>query len=131
MSIKLKNMDKTLKDSFESVDVLNLSIPKTYTLPFGATVQYMDLVSARDEGRMGDSEFYFRLFCLFTWRLPKGQRVSYDWLADQDLDPAEVEEIVRATNELLTHYAEGQQQGEAEEGEKGKAKTKGGKKLKN
>ena len=123
MGIKLKNMDKVPDASFETVDVLGLSIPKTSKLPFGATVQYIDLVSKRDAGLVGSSEFYFRLFCLFTWRLPRDQRVTYEWLSDQRLEKEEIEDIVRATNQLLIHYADGNEEEGGEE-EEGKPKRK-------
>jgi hypothetical protein len=40
---------------------------------------------------------------VFTARLPKAERVRYDWLARQNLDADEVAELMTGTLALLTH----------------------------
>ena len=134
MPIVLKNRGGLPKGDAETVDVLGLSIPITTDLPFGGQVELMDLQAAFEAEKVGQVEFLMRTFCLFTWRLPKRERVTYEWLSRQQLDADEVTEITAATLQLLNGLKgnEDEDEGEGEgndpkpaKGKKGKGKKSG------
>lgn len=100
MSLKLKNAN-VLPLSHETITILGLEVPLTDRLPFGAQVEILDLNAKLDEGEIGRLEWLMRVFCVFTMRLPKPKRVKYDWLAQQDLEPDEIEALTTGTMQLL------------------------------
>lgn len=103
MPIRLKHRDLIPKTDYETVSVLGLEIPLTNELPFGAQVELLDLQSQHESGAFGQFEYLMRIFCVFTARLPKGERVRYEWLARQSLEADEVTELMNGTLALLTH----------------------------
>lgn len=121
MPIKLKNRSKLPDIDFETVTALGLEIPKTQRFPFGGQVALVDLQNRFAAAEVGEFEFLMRLFCLFTWRLPKGEHVRYEWLAAQDLEADEISEIIAAANELLKHL---NTPAEGEEGQKKAVRNK-------
>jgi hypothetical protein len=116
LPIRIKNKSKLPETEYDTVTVLGLEIPKTKDLPFGGQVQLVDLQNAFEAGEIREFEFLMRLFCLFTWRLPKTEHVRYEWLAGQKLEPEEVTEITTATTELLNHLNQPDPEAEAEDG---------------
>lgn len=122
MPIVLKNRSGLPKGDVDTVDVLGLSIPLTGDLPFGGQVELMDLQAAFDAERVGQAEFLMRVFCLFTWRLPKHEHVRYEWLARQNLEVDEISEITTATLQLLNAMND---RGEGGEGGNDPKPTKG------
>lgn len=115
MPIQLKNMNRAPQTDYDTVSVLGLDIPKTRDLPFGGQVELIDLQGKYERAEMGQFEYLMRLFCLFTWRLPKTEHVRYEWLAQQSLEPTEMAGLMSATAELLNAF------NEAKEGAEGKA----------
>ena len=103
MPIKLKNKDVIPNRDYETVNVLGLEIPLTSDLPFGAQVELLDLQGQHEAGQFGQFEYLLRIFCVFTSRLPKAERVRYDWLARQNLEADEVTELMNGTLALLSH----------------------------
>lgn len=127
MPIKLKNANVLPRTDVETVAILGLNIPLAGDLPFGAQVEWFDLVQAREEGKVGVAEFMMRALCLFTRRLPKREWVSYDWLAQQRLETDEMTElfegIARLMEGLKPETVEGDEAGEGNAPRRGKAKT--------
>ena len=103
MPIRLKNQHVIPARDYETVSVLGLDIPLTNELPFGAQVELLDLQTQHEAGAFGQFEYLLRIFCVFTARLPKGERVRYDWLARQSLEADEVTELMNGTLALLSH----------------------------
>lgn len=101
MPIKLKNLNVLPTTDFDTIKVLGLDLPLRDRLAFGAQVEVLDLQNRYQAGDMGEYEYLMRLFCVFTHALPKGERVRYDWLANQDLTAEEVAELTAGTLALL------------------------------
>jgi hypothetical protein len=101
MPIQLKNRDRLPTSDYQTVSVLGLDIPVTTDLPFGAQVELLDLQARHTDGEFGQVEYLLRIFCVFTRRLPKGEQVRYEWLAQQNLEADEVADLMRGTLELL------------------------------
>ena len=59
---------------------LDLSIPKSSSLPFGLMTELFVLQNKRLNEEIGQSEYFLKLFCLFTQRLPTNEHVSYSAL---------------------------------------------------
>ena len=121
MPIQLKNRAALPQQDYQTVTVLGLEIPLTGDLPFGAQIELLDLQSRHEAGEFGQFEYLLRLFCVFTARLPKAERVRYEWLANQHLEATEVAELMQGTLALLTHQHSASK-GEAEEGNAPKPK---------
>lgn len=103
MPIKLKNRDVIPSRDYETLTILGLDIPLTGKLPYGGQVELIDLQSRHEAGEFGQFEYLMRLFCVFTLRLPKAEHVRWEWLARQDLEASEVQELTEGTLALLTH----------------------------
>ena len=103
MPIKLKHQNVIPKSDYETVSVLGLDVPLTKELPFGAQVELLDLQTRHDQHEFGQLEYLLRIFCVFTARLPKNERVRYEWLASQKLEPEEVTDLMNGTLALLNH----------------------------
>lgn len=103
MPIKLKNRDVIPNRDFETITILGLDIPLTGKLPYGGQVELIDLQARHEAGEFGQFEYLMRLFCVFTLRLPKAEHVRWEWLARQDLEATEVQELTEGTLALLTH----------------------------
>lgn len=106
MPIRLKNRDVIPSSDYDEVEVLNLKIPLTRDLPFGAQVELLDLQQRHEAGEFGQFEFLMRIFCVFTRRLAKNEHVRYDWLARQSLEAEEVAELTNGTMALLNALQE-------------------------
>lgn len=100
MPIKLANT-QVLRTHVETVHVLGLDIPKTDKLPLGAQAELNDTIARNARGEIGETEFILRVFCLFTWRLGRTERVSYQWLGEQILTAEEITELTVGTLDLL------------------------------
>jgi len=124
--IKLRNSNIIPRQDVETVRVLELDIPLTGDLPFGAQVEWFDLMTAHDEGKVGGLQFMMRAFCLFTRRLPKREWVSYDWLATQRIDDDEMADLFQGVaalmNALKPETPEGDEVGEGNAPKRGKSK---------
>ena len=121
MPIKLKNKDVIPSRDYETTTVLGLDIPLTGKLPYGAQVELIDLQARHEAGEFGQFEYLMRLFCVFTLRLPKAEHVRWEWLARQDLEANEVQELTEGTLALLTHQQKASAgEGNAPEPAKGK-----------
>lgn len=124
MPIKLRNANLVPKTDPETVEVLDLHIPVAGDLPFGAQIEWFDLMSAQEEGRVGGAEFMMRALCLFTRRLPKREWVNYDWLARQHLDADEMTELFTGISRLMDAMRPDEAGGEGNAKEKGKTTKK-------
>lgn len=100
MAIKLREVSKLPTDNAETVSVLGLEIPVGGSLPLGAQAQWTDLLAEYESGRVGAVEFMLRSFCLYTWRLPKHERVNYSWLSQQELHPDDITELMKGVTAL-------------------------------
>lgn len=120
MPIVLKNRGALPTEPTETVEVLGLSIPVTDSLPFGGQVELMDLQNAFEAGEVGKVEFLMRVFCLFTWRLPKHEHVRYEWLSRQTLEVDEVKELMDGTLHLLNGFKREVVEGNAPKPKKGR-----------
>ena len=103
MPIKLKHQNVIPKSDYETVSILGLDVPLTKELPFGAQVELLDLQTRHEQNEFGQLEYLLRIFCVFTARLPKNERVRYEWLASQKLEPEEVTDLMNGTLALLNH----------------------------
>ena len=101
MGIKLRNANVIPTRDYETVEVLGLKIPLTKKLPYGAQVELIDLQNRYEEGEFGKIEFFMRVFCTFTLRLPPRDHVKWSWLAQQDLEDDEARELMDGTFKLL------------------------------
>ena len=111
MPIKLKHQNVIPRRDYDTVSILGLEVPLTKELPFGAQVELLDLRTRHEQNEFGQVEYFLRIFCVFTSRLPKSERVRYEWLASQKLEPEEATDLMNGTLALLTHHQE------ADEGE--------------
>ena len=107
MPIKLKHQNVIPKSDYETVSILGLDVPLTKELPFGAQVELLDLQTRHGQNEFGQLEYLLRIFCVFTARLPKSERVRYEWLASQKLEPEEVTDLMNGTLALLNHQQQG------------------------
>lgn len=119
MPVTFKDTSKLTKtsDAVDHVEVkldlspiaLDLSIPKLPSLPFGLMTEMFVLQSQRTNEEIGQAEYFLKLFCLFTHRLPANERVDFSALKNlQFPDGVEgmqeqmqlVNALTRATSEL-------------------------------
>ena len=101
MPLKLKNRDALPKNDSETVHILGLDVPTEGDLPFGGQVELIDLQNRFDAHEFGQFEYLLRVFCVFTRRMSKNDRVRYDQLAEAHLEPEEMAELVTGTLKLL------------------------------
>ena len=123
MPIKLKNKDVIPSRDHETTTVLGLDIPLTGKLPYGGQVELIDLHARHEAGEFGQFEYLMRLFCVYTLRLPKAERVRWDWLSRQDLEEDEIKDLVAGTLALANHQMASAEEGNVPAPAKGKAKA--------